>query len=124
VVVIAVLNGGLHRGYEQALGELRAHQLSGLLLLLLVSPWAVRTERRHPLKTLPEAVEAGAIWAAMTVSFEFLFFHYVGGKDWQELLHDYDVSDGRVWGLVVAGIWAMPAVVRAARLHRDAAPPA
>ena len=49
VVVLAVVNGGLHRVYEQPLGELRAHQLSGVTLLLLLAPWAARTQRRHPL---------------------------------------------------------------------------
>ena len=117
VVVLAVVNGGLHRLYEQPLGELRAHQLSGVTLLVLLAPWAARTERRHPLRTAHAAARAGAIWAGCTVAFEFLFFHYVGGQSWAQLLHDYDLTQGRIWGLVVAGIAVAPAVARSLSLR-------
>jgi hypothetical protein len=45
VVVLAVVNGGLHRVYEQPLGELRAHQLSwGLVVAgIAVAPAVART---------------------------------------------------------------------------------
>jgi hypothetical protein len=118
VVVLAVVNGGIHRAYEQPLGELRAHQLSGVTLLLLLAPWAARTQRRHPLTTARAAVEAGAVWAGCTVAFEFLFFHYVGGQSWAQLLHDYDLTQGRIWGLVVCGIALAPALARAASFRR------
>jgi hypothetical protein len=39
----------------------------------------------------------------MTISFEFLFFHYVRNIPWEVLLHDYNIFEGRVWILVL--IW-------------------
>lgn len=43
----------------------------------------------------------GLLWLAMTASFEFLFFHFVGGKSWEDLLADYNVAEGRIWVLVL-----------------------
>lgn len=43
----------------------------------------------------------GTAWTAMTVAFEFGFGHFVMGHSWNRLLHDYDVSAGRVWILVL-----------------------
>src|SRR4051812_15284031 len=63
IVGLAFVNGVLHRGYETALGELRADQVSNLLLLLLVAGWAARTERNHHLATARDAVAVGAMWA-------------------------------------------------------------
>jgi hypothetical protein len=71
VVVAAFINGVLHRGYEGALGELRAHQLSSGILLILIAPRVLHTERRHPLPSWPAAVRVGLLWAAATVAFEF-----------------------------------------------------
>jgi hypothetical protein len=112
VVGLAVVNGALHRGYEPLLGVLPAHQLSGLLLVLLVLGWAGHVQRRHPLTTTYGALRVGAAWAALTVAFEFGFFHYVGGTPWATLLHDYDLTAGRVWALVVLGIALAPALAR------------
>ena len=51
VVAIAFVNGVSHRSYEGTLSELGAHQLSTGVLLLLLAPWVLRIERRHPLPT-------------------------------------------------------------------------
>jgi hypothetical protein len=58
-VVIAFVNGVLHRRYERTLGGLRAHQASSVVLLLLLASWVWRTERRHPLPTGSAAVQVG-----------------------------------------------------------------
>jgi hypothetical protein len=39
---------------------------------------------------------------ALTVTFEFLFFHFFGGHPWSELLAHYNVANGRVWVLILA----------------------
>ena len=121
LVVIAFLNGVLHRGYEGPLGELRAHQLSSAVLLVLVAPWVWWIERRHPLSTRPAAAQVGLFWAAATVAFEFTFGHYVNQDSWATLAHDYDLRDGRLWLLDVIGIAAAPALARAWRLRRHRA---
>jgi hypothetical protein len=116
--VIAFLNGVLHRSYERRLGELRSHQVSSLLLLVLLFPCVIRTERRHHVSSLPDALQIGLMWSSASVAFEFLFGHYVNKDSWSELLHAYDVLDGRLWLLDVLGIAAAPAAARAWRIRR------
>jgi hypothetical protein len=117
LVVIAFVNGVLHRSYERRLGELRSHQVSSLLLLGLLAPWVIRTEYRHPLPTLPAALQVGLMWSSASVAFEFLFGHYINKDSWSELLHAYDVLNGRLWLLDVLGIAAAPAAARAWRIR-------
>jgi hypothetical protein len=45
---------------------------------------------------------------ALTVAFEFLFFHYVGGEPWPELLANYDLSEGRLWPLILLWVAVAP----------------
>jgi hypothetical protein len=47
LVVIAFLNGVLHRAYEGPLGELRAHQLSSFMLPL-ARAWRIRRHGNSP----------------------------------------------------------------------------
>jgi hypothetical protein len=112
VVALAVVNGALHRAYEPALGDLPAHQLSGVVLVMLVLGWAVRVQRRHPLVDAHSASRVGAGWAVLTMAFEFLFFHYAGGESWTTLVRDYDLTQGRVWALTVLGIGVAPELSR------------
>jgi hypothetical protein len=52
----------------------------------------------------------GLFWMALTVAFEFLFFHYVGGHPWPALLANYDLLNGRIWVLLLAWIAIAPYV--------------
>lgn len=117
VLGLSVLNGGVHRAYEPVLGVLPAEQLSNATLLALVLPWAAAVDRRHPTSSTREALEAGALWGALTVAFEFLGGHYINGDSWETLIRAYDVTAGHLWPVTVAGIVLAPA---AARLRRDA----
>ena len=119
VVVLAFVNGVLHRGYEGALGGLRAEQVSNVVLVVLLAPWVVRTEQRHHLSTAADAVAVGAAWASATVAFEFLFGRYVNGDVWAELLRAYNLSEGHIWLLTVAGIALAPLAARAWRLRKQ-----
>ena len=42
-------------------------------------------------------LEVGIAWLAATIVFEFGFGHFVDGKGWGELLHDYNIFAGRLW---------------------------
>jgi hypothetical protein len=44
------------------------------------------------------------------VAFEFLFFHFVGGHSWSELLANYNIFAGRVWVVVLLWVAAAPYV--------------
>ena len=49
-------------------------------------------------------------WLGLTVLFEFVFGHYIMGNPWSWLLHDYDLSKGRVWILVLIWVTGAPYV--------------
>lgn len=53
----------------------------------------------------------GAGWTAMTVAFEFLFFHFVAGVPWETLLANYNLRAGRLWVLVLLTTLCGPAVI-------------
>jgi hypothetical protein len=118
VVVAAFVNGVLHRAYAPALGEPTATQLSEIALPILIVPWVLRIEHRHPLPSLKGAIAVGAGWAVATVTFEFLFGHYVNGDSWETLRAAYKLADGRLWSLDVAAIMFAPALARAWRRRR------
>jgi apolipoprotein N-acyltransferase len=61
-----------------------------------------------------EAVRVGLTWSVLTASFDFGFGHFVAGKSWRELAHDYDVTAGRVW--IVILVWMAVAPEGARRL--------
>jgi hypothetical protein len=98
---------------------LRAHQVSSFVLLALLAPWAIRTERQHPLPSLSAAMQVGLMWSSGSIAFEFLFGHYVIKDSWSELLHAFNLLDGRLWLVDVLGIAAAPAVARAWRIRRS-----
>ena len=57
-----------------------------------------------------------ALWLAMTVGFEFLFFHYIGGHSWGELIDAYRFWKGRLWVCVLLTLGLAPFI--AARWQR------
>ncbi len=112
VLVLALVNGGLHRAYEPALGVLRAEQLSNVTIVVAVLPWAIWVNHRAPTSSAREALELGVLWGAMTVAFEFVGGHYINGDAWQTLVNAYDVTDGHLWPLAVMGIALAPTLAR------------
>ena len=48
-----------------------------------------------------QTLQIGLIWLMLTVSFEFLFGHYVTGHSWAYLLADYNFFKGRLWSLIL-----------------------
>jgi hypothetical protein len=118
VVAAAFVNGALHRAYAPVLGEPAATELSEIVLPILVVPWVLRVEQRHPLPSLKSALAVGAGWASAMVTFEFLFGHYVNGDSWETLRAAYHLADGRLWSLDVFAIACAPAVARAWRRRR------
>ena len=57
-----------------------------------------RLQRRHPIPDAEQAWIIGLSWVVVTLGFEFGFGRLVAGLTWSELLADYDVSAGRIWG--------------------------
>jgi hypothetical protein len=104
LVIIAILNGILReKGYKRFMSELRAHQLSTLIGIVLVGVYVWIVELIWPIENSRQAILIGGIWLVLTILFEFGFGHFIMGNPWKKLFHDYNLFAGRVWLLFV--IW-------------------
>ncbi|CAN5892052.1 hypothetical protein BH24GEM1_BH24GEM1_13570 [soil metagenome] len=98
ILMLAVLNGGVRDTWlSPRLGDAVGRAISTLLLcgLIVLATWL--TIRWIGPATRNEALRVGALWAALTLAFEFGVGHYGFRKPWPELLADYDLSRGRIW---------------------------
>ncbi len=95
--------------YADVLGDLHAHQLSTLTLIVMSGIMIWFSTKKWPLSRV-EAKAVGISWFLMTVAFEFLFGHFVVGHSWARLLYDYNIRAGRVWGLVLLWVIVAPTV--------------
>jgi hypothetical protein len=112
--LLAIANGAARElVYKDQVGESTANQISVAPLIGLLGLYFWVLQRRWPLATTRDALSIGAIWAALSVLFEFGFGHYVEGDSWTDLLRTYDVSAGSLWILIPLWVAAGPAVVRA-----------
>ena len=102
MLLIAMFNGALRDfTYGKHVPELLANQLSCLSGIILFGMVFYRFVRRWPPASARQAIHIGLFWMALTVAFEFLFFHYVAGHSWAELLANYDIAHGRLWPLIL-----------------------
>jgi hypothetical protein len=115
-IPIAILNGLIREQYlAPLLGRQLALPFSGIICALLfflliwsVIPWLGPLNRAR-------YRQIGLAWLGATVLFEFLFGRLVAEKSWGELLHNYDVTTGNLWPLVLLVIAVSPTM--AARLR-------
>ena len=109
LLAVAMVNGALREfTYGKYVSELSAHQLSCLTGILLFAVVIHQYVRRWPPASAREAWRIGLFWMGLTVAFEFLFFHYVGGHSWAVLLANYDMSAGRLWPLILLWVAVAP----------------
>jgi hypothetical protein len=82
-------------------GEQTAHQLGTVLYLIvqfIIIYIFIKRMRTKETKTL---LAIGIFWVVVTIIFEFVFGHYVMGHPWHKLFADYNISNGRLWVLVL-----------------------
>ena len=104
MIFIGIINGILREvTYGKYLTELRAHQVSTIIGVLLFGCYIWTLTRLWGFESLQQALIIGFIWLGLTIVFEFTFGHYVAGHSWSRLLSDYNVLAGRVW--IVVLIW-------------------
>ena len=102
LVVLAIVNGVVReRTYGKILRERSAHQLSTLTGIILFGIYIWSLVGIWRMESPGQALVIGGLWLVMTVSFEFIFGHFVMGHPWHKLLHDYNLMKGRVWILVL-----------------------
>ncbi|HWQ56654.1 MAG TPA: hypothetical protein VN442_23410 [Bryobacteraceae bacterium] len=108
--VVAFLNGTARViVYQPFLGELRAHQVSTALgiVLLAAAMWLLTGWWRF--QSAGQAWGTGMLWCAMTVLFEFGFGRAMG-YSWERLLADYAFWEGRFWAFVPLWVLVAPAL--------------
>ena len=72
-------------------------------------------------RTWGETWIIGACWLGVTIAFEFLGGHFLFGRPWNTLLADYNLSQGRIWIVVLVATAVGPVVAARTRhlfLHR------
>ncbi|HZW26264.1 MAG TPA: hypothetical protein VFF26_12335 [Gallionella sp.] len=117
MLLVSALNGAVRDfGYGRHMPELLAHQLSTLIGTVLLGAVIRQYMRRWPFASARQALGVGLFWMVLTVAFEFLFFHYAGGHSWDALLANYDLSEGRLWPLIL--LWVAFAPYLFYRLRR------
>lgn len=112
MLVVSVGNGVLREvSYGPLTDERTAHQVSTLTSILLLGLVMWFFLRRRPPASRQAALGIGLLWMGLTVAFEFLFFHYVGGHSWSALLANYNLADGRLWVLVLLWLLLGPSLL-------------
>lgn len=118
MLLVSVANGALRDfTYGKHMHELAAHQLSSISSVVLLGLVILSFVRIYPPSSGREAVLIGLLWMALTVAFEFIFFHYVAGHAWAELLANYNVLQGRVWVVVLVWLAIAPYIFYRLRLN-------
>lgn len=111
MLLVSVANGALRQfTFGKYLDETSAHQISTVIGILLLGIVIRAYVRCYPPDSGRQALLIGLLWMTLTVAFEFLFFHYAGGRSWSELLANYYLFEGRVWVAVLAWIAIAPYV--------------
>jgi len=112
MIFVAIANGLFREKFlARRLNALQAHQMSTLSMILVFSIYVwLLFKLWSPIST-NQAIVIGLIWLFLTISFEFLFGHYVAGHSWDNLLNDYNILRGRVWILVLIWITIAPYII-------------
>jgi hypothetical protein len=106
---VAMVNGGLRdMTYGKKLPALQANQMSCLTGIILLGVVIYLYMRHWKLDSARLAIYLGLFWMALTVAFEFLFFHYFGGRSWAVLLESYDMASGQLWPLILIWVAVAP----------------
>ncbi|MDH4162498.1 MAG: hypothetical protein OEW15_07380 [Nitrospirota bacterium] len=99
MMVLAVLNGALRDfAYQPHLGELAGHQISTVILLLLLFAGYFRfLTRRWPIESGRQAWAIGTMWFLMTEAFEFGMILMTSAHPWDKIFESYSLFEGQVW---------------------------
>lgn len=112
MMLLAIFNGYIRERFLRSrLGELAAHQVSTIALLLLLAGYCALLARLWPLHSLADAWTVGVIWLAMTLLFECGFGRYVAKHPWRRLLADYNLMAGRIWLFIPLWMFIAPPVL-------------
>jgi len=101
MMILAIINGGLRDfAYKQHVGELPAHQISTVILIVLLAGYFWFLARVWPIKSATQAWIIGGMWFLMTEAFEFGMGIFIEGASWSKLFYTYNVFAGQVWTFI------------------------
>ena len=101
LIFIAIANGLFReKFFANRLKELHAHQASTVTLMLLFGIYMWIMFRIWKPESAQQTLYIGLTWLILTVTFEFLFGHFVAGHSWSRLFNDYNIFEGRIWILI------------------------
>ncbi|KAB5488345.1 MULTISPECIES: hypothetical protein [Flagellimonas] len=112
MIFIAIANGLFREKILTIrLNELQAHQMSTASMIVLFGIYVWILFKQWIPTSADQAIIIGLLWLVLTITFEFLFGHYIAGHSWEKLLNDYNLFQGRVWVLVLIWITICPYII-------------
>ena len=106
MMILAILNGGIRDFvYKAHVGDLLAHQISTVMLIVLLAGYFRFLTTTWPIKSASQAWVIGGIWFLMTEAFEFGTGRFIVGDPWSKLFYAYDVFAGQVW--IFIPLWVL-----------------
>jgi len=110
MLLLAVINGAARDLlYKKYLGDLLAHQVSTLILIILIGIYVWYAIKNIQPVSGRQAFLVGVLWLVLTLSFEFGFGR-LQGHSWERLLSEYDLTHKRVWIFIPVWIITAPYV--------------
>lgn len=109
MVVLAMANG-FFRGVvlNRLFDEPAAQQISTATLIVLLSIYVYLVHRRLGIRNHQQALAVGAIWVVLTFFFETLLGYFGSGLSLAEIMSAYNISEGKLWPLVLVAIFLLP----------------
>ena len=103
VIVVAAIFNGVFREkvIVPGIGADLALPLSGMLLAILVFLITFMSIAFIGSSEQKTYLMVGLFWLALTLSFEFLFGHYVAGKPWKEIIQVFNIRKGDLFIVVL-----------------------
>ena len=86
MMVLAIINGGIRDlVYKPHVGDLPAHQISTVILIILLAGYFRLLAAVWPIKSASQAWVIGGMWFLMTEAFEFGVGRFIEGDSWSTL---------------------------------------
>lgn len=109
LMVLAILNGSFRQSVLlQRMDELRAHQVSTIMLCAIIFLYTWLIYRWWQLPSRSSAWIVGLTWLVLTVAFEFVLGGVILKKPMSTMLADYNILVGRIWPLVLLSVLLAP----------------
>ena len=109
MVVIGMLNGILRVVILSVwMTESTARQVATITLIILLTGYVSFVFERLKVRSYSHAFLIGLSWAALTFFFETVLGYFGGHLTLAQIFEEYDLSQGRLWSLVIVALIILP----------------